>query len=310
MIRSFTVTNPSNESLEIELENPGKSGFLAAGISGLGPPKADINTTSIAGFDGSIHNSSRVDSRNIVIPLVYVGDDIEELRHKTYKYFPIKKLVTLTFKTDTRIAAIDGYVESNEVSPFSSMEASQISIICNDPWFIDVSGSNVPMRLSNVDPLFQFPVEFVPEDGEENGTVEFSRVKQIVTGKIPYYGDMETGIKMTIRASSKTGNIIIANMDTREQMTIYSDIVKNLTKTTSNPTGTEISKGDEIIITTHTGKKRVQLFRNGKYKNIISAVDKTSNWFKLSRGINNFSCSPAQGDVEVIVENDILYEGL
>lgn len=306
MIRSFTVTNQLNESLEFELENPEKSGFLVAGITGLGPPKADINTTSIAGFDGSVHNSSRVDSRNIVIPLVYLGDDPEAQRHLIYRYFPIKRPVTLTFKTDSRIASIDGYVESNEVGIFSNMESSQISIICNQPWFKDVSGTNSAMKLSNVEELFEFPVGFIPL----GGTVEFSRVKTIITGAIDYQGDLDAGMTMTIRVNEATGNITISNMDTRERLIIYSNVVQNLTKSTSVPNGKPISAGDEIVITTHTGKKTVRLFRDGVYKNIISAVDKTSNWLKLTNGINNLACTPTSGSVEVLIESDILYEGI
>lgn len=304
MIRSLTVTNPSGKSLTMELENPKKSGFFVAGITGLGPPKADINTTRRAGSDGSVHNSSKVESRNIVITLVYYTDnqnydDVETLRHKTYTFFPIKRQITLHFVTDSRKASITGYVESNEIGFFTGSEGSQISIICNDPWFISEDSGVTNLKLSTVEPLFQFPVSFVPY----NGTIEFSRKKTTVTGTIPYYGDIETGFTMRIKCLSVTGNITVSNMDTLERFVIDSSIVG---KITNSP----LSAGDVVVISTHSGQKTAKLFRNGLYKNIIAAVKKDSTWLKLHSGDNNLAASSVSGLVEVSLDLVVLYEGL
>jgi hypothetical protein len=43
-----------------------------------------------------------------------IAPDIETVRQKSYKYFPIKKELILTFETDNRSCYIAGYVESNE----------------------------------------------------------------------------------------------------------------------------------------------------------------------------------------------------
>ena len=304
MIRSFTVTNPSNESLTMELENPKKSGFFVAGITGLGPPKADINTTRKAGSDGSVHNSSKVESRNIVITLIYYTDNenqysVEDLRHLTYKYFPIKKNVTLYFRTDTRRASITGYVESNEIGFFTNMEGSQISIICNDPWFTSEDSGVTNLKLSTVEPLFEFPVSFVPYDG----TIEFSRKKTIVTGKIPYYGDIETGFTMRIKCMSATGNITISNMDTLENLVVDSSAINKLTNS-------PLKTGDIIEITTYTGRKTARLFRNNVYTNAIAAITKNSTWLKLYSGDNNLSAQSQSGRVEVSLDLVVLYEGI
>ena len=69
MIRAVTVTNYLGESKRFELAFPEKSGFAVQSISGLGPSKADINTTEISTNDGSLYNSARVNSRNIVMSL-------------------------------------------------------------------------------------------------------------------------------------------------------------------------------------------------------------------------------------------------
>lgn len=288
----------------MSLENPHESGFYVVGITGLDPPKADINKTRRAGSDGSVYNSARVESRNIVISLVYCTDNkdklgVERLRHRTYEYFPIKRQVTLYFVTDHRRASISGYVESNEVGLFSKMEGSQISIICNDPWFTSEDSGLTNISLSNVEPLFKFPVKFTPYDG----TIEFSEKKKTVTGTIPYYGDLETGITMTVKCVSATGDIALSNDSSEESMLISTQVVNDLT-------GSVISAGDRIVITTYTGRKSARLYRGSTAYNIIAAINKTSKWIKLYSGTNRLSATPLTGNVEVYIDLVVLYEGI
>ena len=134
MIKSVTVTNYLGESLKMELTNPYDSGIAITDITGIGPGKADINVTELTSSDGSLYNSARLGTRNIVMTLRFmIAPDIETVRQKSYKYFPIKKELILTFETDNRSCYIAGYVESNEPVIFDENEYTQISIICPDP---------------------------------------------------------------------------------------------------------------------------------------------------------------------------------
>lgn len=297
----------------MELENPEKSGYFVAGITGLGPPKADVNTTRRAGSDGSIYNSAKVESRNIVITLIYYTDntagtdgqilDIETLRYRTYEFFPIKRKVTLHFATDRRRASITGYVEANEVGFFTNMEGSQISIVCNDPWFVSEDASVTNLRLINTEPLLTFPVCFDEASAVDRNYVEFSKKKSRISGNIPYNGDLETGLALTVTCKSATGDIALSNDTHNETVTISSQIVANLT-------GNAISSGDRIVVTTHTGNKTAKLFRGSTVYNIIAAVGKQSKWLKLYSGINEVSATPTTGRVEVSIDLDVLYEGM
>ena len=130
MIRSVTVINHLGEPLKMELGRPELSGFLIKEITGLGPPKANINSTENSTDDGSVFNSARLDARNIVLTMVlYPTPTIEDTRQLSYKYFPIKKPLTLVFETDNRVCEISGYVESNTPDIFSKQESIQVSII-------------------------------------------------------------------------------------------------------------------------------------------------------------------------------------
>lgn len=158
MIKSLTVTNYLGESLKLELTCPEKSGFAVKNIDGIGPGKADIHVTEMATGDGSIYNSSRLNTRNIVLSLKLLEKPtIEAMRHESYKYFPIKTQVTLLFETDNRKCQIIGQVESNESTIFSDDEIAQISIICPDPYFYSVDETLT--IFSGIDSQFEFEFE-------------------------------------------------------------------------------------------------------------------------------------------------------
>lgn len=144
MIKSITVKNYLNESLTIELTRPEKSGFIVKNITGLGPDKADVNITEVVTRDGGIFNSARKTTRNIVMQLEFTYDpqltdvglySIEDCRHRSYQYFPLKRKVSLDILTDSQELTIDGYVETNEPDIFSQKEGCMISILCTDPFF-------------------------------------------------------------------------------------------------------------------------------------------------------------------------------
>ena len=133
MIKSFTIVNFLGESLKLELGSPEKSGFLIQSVTGIGPAKADINKTEVATNDGALYNSARVNSRNIVFNFIFTetedGESIEDVRHKSYKYFPLKKGVDIIIETDKRLLKASGYVESNEVNIFSQRESRSQSCV-------------------------------------------------------------------------------------------------------------------------------------------------------------------------------------
>ena len=108
--------------------------YIVTSVDGLAPAAANINTTKIATYDGSVINSRSVEKRNIVIT-VYLNGSIESNRQALYAFFAPTRPVTLEYVNDGRHLWIDGYVESFEGSFFSRAEMFQISVICPDPYF-------------------------------------------------------------------------------------------------------------------------------------------------------------------------------
>lgn len=304
MIYAMTITNYLGESIRLELKSPEKSGFLISRIEGLGPAKANINSTEMSTNDGSLYNSSRVNSRNIVLTLFYLfKPTIESTRQSSYKYFPIKKRVKILLETENRLAETYGYVESNEPVIFSSQEYAQISIICPDPYFYSAgeNGTNITV-FYGVEALFEFP--FSNESVIDN-LIEFGAIKNETTRVITYSGDAEIGIVINIHAIGEASNITIYNVGTRESMTINTDRLEELT-------GSGIVAGDDIIISTIKGQKSIRLLRSGVYTNILNCLDKNADWFQLSKGDNIFAYTTESGsaNLQFRIENKTVYEGV
>lgn len=302
MIHSVTVTNYLGDSIELELKRPEKSGFYIKSIDGLGPGKSDINVTDISTGDGGLFNSARLQPRNIVLTLGFLmKQTIEDVRQSSYKYFPIKRGVNLRIETDNRTLEIDGYVESNEPNIFSENEDTDISIICPNPYFYSSGDGNTTV-FSGIAPMFKFPFsnESLTEKLIMMGSIENRSEQNII-----YEGDVEIGITITIHAVGSASGITIYNINTREQMSINSTKLEQLT-------GSDIVNGDDIIISTVQGSKSITLTREGATTNILNCLDKNSDWFVLSKGDNIFAYTAEEGaqNLQFKVENKIAYEGV
>lgn len=307
MIYSIVVTNYLGDRIKLELGKPDVSGFLIKSITGLGPAKANVNTMEVSTNDGSLFNSARLSQRNIVLDMVFIntvyGESIEDLRQKSYKYFPLKKSVELTIETDNRYVKTTGYVESNEPNIFSSQEGTQISIICPDPYFYSAGedGNNVT-NFYSIDPIFEFP--FSNESLDEPLLV-FGEIQIKTEGVITYHGDSEIGVMIYIHAIGPATNINIYNTETREVMRINTEKISSLT-------GKGIVASDDIVINTAKGEKSITLIREGVSYNILNCLDKNTDWFTLAKGDNIFAFTADSGvtNLQFRVENKVIYEGV
>lgn len=306
MIKSVTVVNHLGESLKLDLASPEKSGFIVKSIEGLGPVKATVNTTKMSTTDGALYNSARVDERNIVLRLEYMlKETVEEVRHLSYKYFPIKKQITFIVETEKRKCAINGYVESNEPDIFNKQSGCQISIICPYPYFHDANGKQETV-FSGIVPLFEF--KFPSHVSLESGTydlIEFGRINNMDRRTIYYSGESDAGISIELHALGSVINPSIFNANTREYISI------DTTKLELS-TGNGITAGDTIYINTAKGQKSVLLDRGGNYYNILNCIGAKSSWMQLSKGDNVFVYTSEYGtaNLQLKISNYVLYEGV
>lgn len=307
MIYSFTITNYLGDTIKLTLREPALSGFLIKSVTGLGPVKANINTTEVVTNDGSKFNSARLTQRNIVFQMVFVdtlkGESIEDIRQKSYKYFPTKKNVDIIIETDNRYVKTTGYVESNEPNIFSSQEGTQISIICPDPYFYTAGNDgDIVTEFYSVVPMLEFPFS---NESLTDSMIIISEIQNRTAGVITYYGDTEIGIVIRIHVLGEATNIAIYNTDTRETMKIDTNKIKNIT-------GKGLVASDDIIINTTKGNKSITLLREGISYNILNCLGKNPDWFTLTKGDNIFAFTAETGitNLQFIIENKIVYEGV
>ena len=304
MIKSVTITNHLGESIKLDLFNPEESGFIIKSIEGLGPVKANINFKELATNDGSIDNSARLSSRNIVMSLKFMeSPTIEETRLKSYKYFPIKRNIKFLIETDSRICETIGRVETNVPTIFSNAEGCQISILCPNPYFYSAGENGTNQTIFyGTEPLFEFPFsnESLTED-----LIEFGSIENRTEGTIYYDGDTEIGITIQIHAVGEAEGLVIYNTKTREIMRINDDKLKSLM-------GSGIQAGDEITITTSRGEKGIYMLRSGVTTNILNSLEKPIKWFQLSKGDNTFAYTASSGltNLQFRIENKVIYEGV
>lgn len=205
MIKGFIVKNFLEEELELILTEPEKSGIAIQSVTGLGPGKAMLNIKEIASDDGGSFNGARTPVRNIVMNLIFVDEyeTIEDVRQKTYRYFPLKRPLTLTVITDNITAEIDGYVESNEPEIFSEREGCQISIQCSKPYFYS---KYEQITISSCEePLFEFPFENPLIENPEDENIGY-----LVDKSMPDYSFYQDKNKYNLQISE---GLIIGNIN-------------------------------------------------------------------------------------------------
>ncbi len=300
MIKTLTITNYLGESLLLELARPEKSGLAVLDIDGLGPADSDVNVKEIATSDGAVFNSSRLKTRDIKIKFRFIGTNIEEIRQKTYKYFPVKKFIKITVKTDGRNAYVCGYVEKNDPDIFSKKEGCTITIVCPDPYFYSID--EMVTVFSGVIPLFEFPFE---NNSLEVPLLEMGNIVTKQYETVYYQGDSEIGVTIVIHALGTVGTVKIFNINTKQKMEISSEKMEEIT-------GSGIVTNDTITICTVRGKKSITLLRDGIKTNILNSLGKNIDWFQLSKGDNIFAYTAEEGasNLQFKVISNIVYEGV
>ena len=118
------------------------SNYQLISVTGLNPPVADINVSEFAISDGGVFNLARVQKRNIVLQMQPIGN-LETRRVELYGFMSPKSAVTLDIETGSRHVTIDGYIESMEIDYNANPQLVQVSIICPDPFFVDLTQVDV-----------------------------------------------------------------------------------------------------------------------------------------------------------------------
>ena len=128
---------------------------------------------------------------------------------------------------------------------------------------------------------------------------------EYVEHKILYSGEDEVGVIMRMHATGPASGVAVHDITTGESMRIDSTRLRSIT-------GSDIIAGDDIVISTVVGDKYINLVRGGVSKNILNALTRDSEWFKLVLGENTFAYTAKRGfyNLQFTIENRILFEGV
>ena len=274
---TLTVENRIGDVLELTGK---ENAYQIQQIEGLAPPNATINMTNIVGMDGAVFNSSRLETREIVI-YIKINGNAELNRNALYKYFAPKTAVKLYYVNGLRNVNIEGYVASFACDFFAEGEIAQVSILCPSPYWKDAQ--EIVDYISNVRPLFTFPF-FINED-EPIPISDYTENRESV---VYNYSQTETGLVIRATFSAIVQKFEIRNTTTGEDFTIVYSFAAD----------------DILTIDTNSGHKTVTLLHNGVETNIFPYIQQGSVFMQLHLGANTFQIAADDGasDDAVTVE--------
>lgn len=258
-VQAFAVS-PEVPTLDLDvIGNTGLNPIEVRDVDGLGPVKADINTTPNASSRGVTLTGTGTGARNIVLKLGLKPDwaiqTVSELRQQLYRYFMPEFPSRLRFiTTHLPTCEIAGYVESVEPNIFAQDPEVQVSIICPDPDFVAVDVTTV--------------------DGVV-GTMA-------VTTDIDYEGTAPAGFYLKVESDP-------ANVAYSGPLTIWTEALVNsflLTEVTID--GTQYFEMD-----TRPGSRYVQTVDDG-VTNLLVKLLAGSQWQMLEPGLNPFHVAASE----------------
>lgn len=296
MIRKVTVERIDGKGsvLTLPFNQSQVYRYILKKISGLGPVKAELNTSKIATKDGIIYNSQRIDFRNLVFDIILRKEKdstIESSRQSLYGYFPRKVSLKFTFYTDNKTVYCTGYVESNDPTIFDETSSQSISVICPNPYFYDIKSNTI--SLNGIIKSFEFPFE----NKLNEHAIEFGTIVRNSTGNIYYTGSQPIGIEIIISFSGDVSDLQIYNANTREKMEFNNYTFRNK---------------QELHINSQRGEKSITLLDGGNAINLLNYLTNDSEFIHLENGDNVFAYKATSGSehVSMMINNKVIYEGI
>jgi len=274
MLERVEVRNVQGDLFKLVLSDS-SSGFIVADIDGLGPVKATLVSSSFAGIDGKQYQSSQREARNIKFKLELDPDPaietVRSLRNKLYDFFmPKARIAMQWFLEDGLVVEIPGVVETCDPDHFAQEPTMDISIMCFQPDFYELTSESIPGLLTT-------------------DTVETY---------FDYLGTVETGVVITLTVDRDV-----------DELTVYHRIPSGETQTLTFDNAPLIA-GDVLTISTVQGDKGATLNRGGTISSVLYGISPQSKWIELKRGTNGIRIYATGAAIPVDVQYVNRYGGL
>jgi hypothetical protein len=248
--------------------------FALVHVDGMTTASTAISSSTIGGADGDVVNNVQADPRPIVLDLrVRSGVDVEEAKRAVLQVVKVKQVGTLEWTQNGREVTISGVVEAVDMPRWTDAVTLQISMYCSQPFWEDLDF--IVQQINEAIDLHWFTdsatgMLYFPAEGLPLGEYDTIRTKSFYNR-----GDVAVGLEISIVAFATVTNPIIYDGNGNFFGVGYGDGAKRV----------QLQAGDNIIITTHKGKKDVRL--NGK--SVLAKLRPQSVWLQLEAGDNLFT---------------------
>ena len=273
--RKVICTN--EDGFFLEFNETGFNPFLLAGIDGIYDAKNKVYISENSMIDGAVYQGSVAEYRNIVLRLKDI-DDYPENRDMLNRLFKEKSKGTLVFsEADASPRKIEYYVETMESTEDYQVRMHTVSLICPDPFFYDIEGSEEAM--ASWVSAFTFPFSSTSA-GFVFGYQSNEKIKTIQND----IAEDNIGVTITITCMGNVTNPSITHIETGDRISIGHS---------GKPF--EIVTGDIVTITTATGNKHVTLTHDGQTSEVNHYLTEDSIFVQLMRGSNSFGFNADSG---------------
>lgn len=283
---NLILSNASGKSLTF---NDLGGQFTIVEITGLNPPKANINTNKVALMAGSRYNSSKILDREVQIAFA-VEERAEEGRLAVYEVLQTGNYVKLEYQSDILDVYIEGYVWNIIPTYFAPKQIITVDILFPSPYF--KGAQSVVNDLSAI--ISQF---FFPFASEEEGEIVFGYLDSTTSVSIENKGHIECGLVIELYARGSVTNPKIYNYITGDFIGL----------------NISLEAGDLLTITTDAGHKTATLLRDGVHTNQFNSLMEGSKWLQLPAEGGEFVYEIGSGaiaDLQISFSHNDLYEGV
>lgn len=273
--RIIRCTNENGFSLEFTEQGFGP--FLLTGAEGLYDVTNTVYMSENSMIDGAVYQGSVAKFRNIVLHLVD-AEDYPDNRDMLNRLFKEKSKGVLFFtEADKEPRRIDYYMETMTSTGEDPYREHEVSLICPDPFFYDVEGSEEAM--ASWVSAFTFPFSSTSA-GFTFGYQSNEKIKTIQND----IAEDNIGVTITITCMGNVTNPSITHIETGDRISIGHS---------GKPF--EIVTGDVVTITTATGNKHVTLTHDGQTSEVNHYLTEDSVFVQLMRGSNSFGFGADSG---------------
>lgn len=286
MSKKIICENYLKEKITFEYKLP----FFLESVTGLHQVLGVVAGMKSAYSIGENYIGTSVEKRNIVISGA-IKDDIIFNRQKLYRMFPLKTAGILYYYEDDLERKIEYQVESIKIDEKGLIKHFQISLICPNPYFRDLTTSY--LQMATWTPEFKFMLRIPSDTGIKFGSKNTTSMASVYNDS-----NIEYGMTITFTANDTVKNPSLFNVDSREEMKVEKIM----------------EAGDKIIVNTYRQNKNIYYIpsNTGIKTNINNLMSYGSKFLQVHHGQNTFRYNADAGvnNLEATIEYYNEYEAI